>query len=87
VDVNQLISLLSGAAQPAIFAGLFIWLFSKDRDESRARETWFRDATDKLRLALEANNEQQRQQTQIMAQMLSQLNRIEGQRGGGRREP
>ena len=84
MDVNQLISLLSGAAQPAIFAGLFIWLFSKDRDESRAREVWFRDITDKFRLALDANNKQQEQQSQIMAQMLLQLNRIEGQRGGRR---
>ena len=38
------ITLLGYASQPVIFAGLFIWLFVKDKNEAKDREDWFRAA-------------------------------------------
>lgn len=43
MDANQFISLLGNAASPAIFAALFIWLFTETRKETAKREEWFRD--------------------------------------------
>lgn len=74
---EQIVTLISGASQPLIFAALFIWLFTKDRDDSRAREMWFRDVVEKQRLAQEAGNELQRQQAQVMGQILQTVLRIE----------
>lgn len=41
------IVLLREAAQPVVFAGLFIWLLMREREASGKREEWFRIVVEK----------------------------------------
>ena len=49
----ELVQLLSTAAQPAIFAALFIYLFISHNKDARERELWFRDALERQAAQLE----------------------------------
>ena len=48
MTIDQLLSLLTSLSTPGVFAGLFIYLFTKTRDESVERELWFRKTVAEL---------------------------------------